>query len=133
MLTTDGRSQLLIALASTLLLPPGLTGCTRTPAQSAAPSASVTDQQRQTLEAPRQQLAPIPPPQKTRSMAVRSLTSWENPYLTVQGGMVTLHVLLADANPSQLGQGGMLRPIGARRQNLDIRVNDLPTALNAVP
>jgi hypothetical protein len=66
-------------------------------------------------------------------MAVRSLGSWENPYVTVQGGMVTLHVLMADANTSQLGQGGMLRPTGARRRNLDVRVSDLPTALNAIP
>jgi hypothetical protein len=40
---------------------------------------------------------------------------------------------MADANTSQLGQGGMLRPTGARRRNLDVRVSDLPTALNAIP
>ncbi len=66
-------------------------------------------------------------------MAVQSLTSWENPYLTVQGSMVTLHVLIADANPSNLGIGGMLRPVGARRRNLDVRLSDLPSALNAIP
>ena len=66
-------------------------------------------------------------------MAVKSLTVWENPYLTVQGGMVTLHVLQADANTSDLGVGGMLRPTGARRQELNVRVSDLPTALNAIP
>ncbi len=38
-------------------------------------------------------------------MAVKSLTTWENPYLTVQGGMVTLHVVTADANTTTLGQG----------------------------
>jgi hypothetical protein len=65
-------------------------------------------------------------------MAVKSLNLWENPYLTVQGGMVTLHVVEADANTSDLGVGGMLRPIGARRQNLNVRVSDLPTALNAI-
>lgn len=133
MFISAGRSQLLIALASALLFPLVLSGCTRTPAQAAAPSPSLAEQQRQALEAARQQLDLIPPPSKTRYMAVHSLNSWENPYITVQGGMVTLHVLLADANPSSLGQGGMLRPVGARRQNLDIRVIDLPTALNAVP
>ncbi len=75
----------------------------------------------------------IPPPSKARYLAIKSLTSWENPYLTVQGGMVTLHVLLADANTSGLGEGGLLRPVGARRQDLNIRVSDLGTALNAVP
>ena len=59
--------------------------------------------------------------------------AWENPYVTVQGGMVTLHVMLADANTSDLGVGGMLRPVGARRQDLNVRVSDLPAALNAVP
>ncbi len=66
-------------------------------------------------------------------MAVRSLTGWDNPYITVQGGMLTLHVLTADANTSGVGEGGLLRPVGARRQNLNIRVSDLPIALNAVP
>jgi hypothetical protein len=66
-------------------------------------------------------------------MAVRSLTLWENPYITVQGGMLTLHVTLADANSTDLGVGGILRPVGARRQDLNIRTADLATALNAVP
>jgi hypothetical protein len=81
----------------------------------------------------RQQMEMIPPPSKTRYMAVKSLSVWENPYLTVQGGMVTLHVMAADANKSDLGLGGMLRPTGARRQDLNVRVSDLPTALNAIP
>jgi hypothetical protein len=66
-------------------------------------------------------------------MAIRSLSDWENPYLTVQQNMATLHVTQADANPSQLGTGGMLRPVSARRQDLTVRVSDLPAALNAVP
>jgi hypothetical protein len=93
----------------------------------------LAQQQQEALNAARQQLDMIPPPSKTRYMAVSSLNSWENPYLTVQGSMVTLHVLMADENPSSLGQGGMLRPVGARRRNLDIRISDIPTALNAIP
>ena len=81
----------------------------------------------------RQQLDLIPLPTKTRYLAVKSLTTWENPYLTVQGSMLTLHVTLADANPSAMGVGGMLRPVGARRQELNIRTADLGAALNAVP
>jgi hypothetical protein len=86
----------------------------------------------QTDEA-RQQMELIPPPSKTRYLAVHSLTNWENPYITVQGGMLTLHVMMADGNTSGLGEGGLLRPVGARRQDLNIRTSDLPTALNAVP
>jgi hypothetical protein len=66
-------------------------------------------------------------------MAVHSLSTWENPYLTVQQNMATLHVTLADANSSDLGAGGMLRPVGARRQVLTIADDALPDALTAVP
>jgi hypothetical protein len=120
-----------LALTATLAAL-ALTGCTRTPA-SASTSPSLAQEQRAALDSARQQLALIPPPAKSRYLAVHSLDSWENPYLTVQGNMVTLHVLLADANPSELGVGGMLRPAGARRRNLDVRLSDLPTALNAIP
>lgn len=90
-------------------------------------------QQQRQLEVVRQQLEQIPPPSKTRYLAVKTLTAWQNPYLTIQGAMVTLHVTLADSNPSALGVGGMLRPVGARRQDLNVRTGDLPAALNAVP
>jgi hypothetical protein len=66
-------------------------------------------------------------------MSVHTLSDWQNPYITVQANMVTLHVLLADANPSGFDQGGVLRPVGARRQDLEVRIGDLPAALNAVP
>ena len=81
----------------------------------------------------RQQLDQIPPPSKTRYLAVKSLTSWENPYLTIQANMITLHVTVADSNTSELGVGGILRPVGARRQDLNVRPGDLAVALNAVP
>jgi hypothetical protein len=109
--------------ASTLL-----SGCSR--ASAGTPVAAANPQQ---VETARQQIDLIPPPSKSRYMAVRSLSTWENPYLTVQENMATLHVTLADANSSDLGTGGMLRPVGARRQDLTIRMSDLPAALNAVP
>ncbi len=114
-----------------------LTGCTRSAPASAsimaAEHAHLAQQQRQIYDEARQELEQIPPPSKNRYLAVKSLSNWENPYITVQGGMITLHVTLADANTSNLGQGSMLRPVGARRQNLDIRAGELPAALNAVP
>jgi hypothetical protein len=113
-----------------LLLPVLAGGCARTASPS---TASTQAAQQQEVEAARQQLELIPPPSKTRYMAVKSLTTWENPYLTVQGGMVTLHVVTADANTTTLGQGTMLRPLGARRQDLNVRLSELTTALNAVP
>ena len=119
-----------LALASALLLtaPLLLGGCNRV---SAGTTVVVASQQE--VDTARQQMELIPPPSKSRYMAVRSLATWENPYLTVQENMATLHVTMADANPSDLGAGGMLRPVGARRQDLNIRVSDLPAALNAVP
>ncbi|WP_260703914.1 hypothetical protein [Edaphobacter flagellatus] len=131
--TSAERFSLATLLSCALALPLTFIGCSRSSATAAQPSATLAAQQQQAMESARQQLELIPPPSKTRYMAVRSLTSWENPYLTVQGGMVTLHVLIADANPSPMGQGGLLRPVGARRRNLDVRVSDLPTALNAIP
>jgi hypothetical protein len=118
-----------------LLLSIARTGCTRTAAStsSVADAKAIAAEERQAVDLARQQMELIPPPSKTRYMAVKSLTVWENPYLTVQGAMVTLHVVEADANKSDLGTGGMLRPVGARRQDLNVRVSDLPTALNAVP
>jgi hypothetical protein len=118
----------LISMAVVLCLAVALTGCNRKAAGSTIATASPRE-----VESARQQMELIPPPSKTRYMSVHSLSTWENPYLTVQENMVTLHVTLADANESDLGVGGMLRPAGARRQDLNVRVSELPEALNAVP
>ena len=75
----------------------------------------------------------IPLPSKARYMAVHSYESWENPYITVQPDMVTLHVLVADANTSPFGAGGMLRPTGARRENLNLSPAKLAEAISAIP
>src|SRR5258708_12812147 len=116
-----------------LLLPVALTGCTRSASPSVTETKTIAAEQQQEMSLARQQMELIPPPSKTRYMAVKSLTLWENPYLTVQGGMVTLHVVQADANTSPLGVGGMLRPIGARRQALNVRGTDPPPALTPDP
>ena len=110
-----------------LALLPALCGC-HPPVPFAGGDNSV-----QAIDAIRQQIEQIPPPSKSRYLAVKSLTSWENPYLTVQANMITLHVTVADANTSDLGVGGILRPVGARRQDLNVRTSDLAAALNAVP
>ena len=128
----SGKSWVVPAVLFSLVCGLGLSGCSRSTA-AAADTRTLATAQQKALDEARQQMELIPPPSKTRYMAVKSLTLWENPYLTVQGGMVTLHVVQADANTSPLGVGGILRPIGARRQNLNVRVTDLPAALNAVP
>src|SRR6185437_15895204 len=91
----------------------------RSPEPSPASRASATAlPDPQVVATARQQIELIPPPAKSRYMAVHSLNGWENPYLTVQANMATLHITLADANPSQIGVGGMLRPVSARRQDV---------------
>ena len=80
----------------------------------------------------RQQLDLIPPPSKSRFMAIHTAESWENPSITVQPGMLELRVMLADPNPS-LGSGGMLRPVAARQQELNISLDKLDEAVSAIP
>lgn len=90
-------------------------------------------EQRAALETQREQLDLIPPPAKSRYMAIHDFHSWENPLLTVQPGMLELHVTLADSNPTPVGVGGMFRPIGARQEELNISTNTLGDAITAVP
>jgi hypothetical protein len=96
-------------------------------------SAQEVAEQHAALDTQREQLDMIPPPSKNRYMAVHTFESWENPYITVQSGMLTLHVLLADANPSNYGAGGILRPVGARKQELNISLDKLGDAVSAIP
>ena len=110
-----------------------LAGCSNAPLVSASTSKAAENERRQQMESTRAEMELIPLPSKARYLAVKSLTTWQNPYLTIQGNMVTLHVTLADANPSQFGAGGLLRPVGARQESLNVRTADLPSALNAIP
>ncbi|MES2390863.1 MAG: hypothetical protein V4555_04430 [Acidobacteriota bacterium] len=109
-----------------------LTGCHSHPA-AAANTAQVRAAHRAEVDSQRAQLEMILPPSKNRFMAVKSFESWENPYITVQPGMLELHVTLADDAPQSFGTGGMLRPIGARRQVVDISFDKLGEAMTAIP
>jgi hypothetical protein len=127
------RSILYVALLPALLLPVMLTGCTHTATPSQAEMRAIAAEQQQEASQAKQQMDAIPLPSKAQYMAVKSLNLWQNPYLTVQGGMVTMHVMLADANTSEMGKGGLLRPMGARRRNLNVRLSELSAALNSIP
>jgi hypothetical protein len=124
----DPRHSSLSVPCGVLLLV--LAGC-----HGASPAGPAADQasQRARIESERQQLDLIPPPAKSRYTTIRSFDSWLNPYLTVQASMLELHITLADANPSTLGAGGMLRPIGARRQEVNISLDSLGDAVTAIP
>jgi hypothetical protein len=66
-------------LVPTLLLPIVLTGCSRTASPGIAETKALAAEQRQEIDLARQQMDLIPPPSKTRYMAVKSLAVWENP------------------------------------------------------
>jgi hypothetical protein len=81
----------------------------------------------------RAELARIPLPTKSLYIDVHEPGAWANPFLSVDAGMLTLRVTMADANPSNVGEGTILRPEAARRQELQIRPGDLADALIALP
>ncbi len=88
--------------------------------------ATETDQQRAAL-------ATIPLPTKSLYIDVHEPGAWANPFLSVDAETLNLRVTMADANPSTVGQGTMLRPEAARRQELQLRPGDLAKALLALP
>lgn len=83
-------------------------------------------------EAYRQQLAAIPLPAKTVYTSIHTRASWANPFLIVGKSSVNLSILYPFNGPAEPGDT-FLRPVAARRRELDLRIADLPEALSAVP
>src|SRR5580658_3683901 len=81
----------------------------------------------------RAQLARIALPTKSRYVDVHEPGQWANPFLSFDAQMINLRIVQGDANPSQLGKGGLLRPAAARREELQIRPKNLVEALIALP
>ncbi len=78
-------------------------------------------------------LARVALPTKSRYVDVHEPGAWMNPFLSFDAQWINLRITRADENPSALGEGGMLRPTAARRQELQIRQKDLVDALVALP
>ena len=89
-------------------------------------NATLRDKQRAQLEA-------IPLPTKSHYIDVHEPSAWANPFLSVEPDTLNLRVNLADANPSPVGEGTMLRPAAARRQEIQLRPAELAEALVALP
>jgi hypothetical protein len=85
------------------------------------------------IDRQRAALAAIPLPTKSMYVDVHEPGAWANPFLSVGADSLNLRITLADANPSNLGQGTMLRPEAARRQEIQLRPGDLAEALIALP
>ncbi len=96
-------------------------------AQLAAQTRATTrDQQRATI-------ARISLPTKSLYVDVHEPAAWANPFLSVGVDRLDLRVVLPDANGSNVGQGTMLRPEGARRQEIQLRPAELAEAMVAIP
>ena len=96
-------------------------------AQAAAQArATARDEQRE-------QLSRIPLPTKSMYVDVHDPSAWANPFLAIGPEMITVRIINADANTSDLGKGTMLRPEAARRQEVQIRPSDLDAAMVALP
>ena len=95
---------------------------------AAAAQAASAERDRQ-----RAQLDSIPLPTKSMYVDVHDVGAWANPFLSVDSETLNLRVTLADPIASTAGQGGMLRPAGARRQELQLHPADLASALLALP
>jgi hypothetical protein len=94
--------------------------------QRAQAFATKRDQQRA-------ELAHIPLPTKSLYQDVHEPGAWLNPFLSVDADWLNLRLTMADANPSTVGEGSMLRPEAARRQEVQVRPADLADALAALP
>jgi hypothetical protein len=122
-----------------LLLPVALAACHREEqavagvAQTAVKAEQKAQEAATEIDRQREALAKIPLPTKSLYVDVREPSAWANPFLSVDSTTVNLRVIMADANPSPVGQGTMLRPEAARRQELDLRPADLADALVALP
>ena len=96
-------------------------------AQAAAQAAATKREQQ------RAAMARIPLPTKSLYVDVHEAGAWANPFLSVNTDTLSLRVTMADPNPSSLGEGTMLRPEAARRQEIQLRPGDLADALVALP
>lgn len=105
--------------------------------KSVAQNAQQAEQRAQAAATEREQeraaLASIPLPTKSLYQNIHDPSEWQNPFISVAADTLDLRVVMADANPSTVGQGTMLRPQAARRQELQIRPQDLAKALTSLP
>jgi hypothetical protein len=141
MVTPHLQLNLSAALNTTfaLLLTVSIAGCHREEQAvvGVAQTAVHAEQRAQAVATRRDQqraaLAHIQLPTKSLYVDVHEPGAWANPFLSVDADWLNLRVTMADANPSDLGAGTMLRPEAARRQEVQVRPEDLADALVALP
>ncbi|HTW80026.1 MAG TPA: hypothetical protein VME23_10825 [Terracidiphilus sp.] len=102
-------------------------------AQNAVKAEQQVQAKESQLDLDRAQLDQIPLPTKSLYIDIHDPSQWANPFLVVGPQSITLRILLPDANTSTVGQGTLLRPVSARRQELQLRPADLDKAIVAIP
>lgn len=126
------------ALATALLLA-AIPGCHKEEqavagvAQQAAKAEHQAQASASQLDRQRAQLDAIPLPSKSMYIDVHDPSQWQNPFLTVGPHTLDLRIILPESSLGSFGDGSMLRPPGARRQELQLRLADLDTAIVAIP
>lgn len=115
----------------------GAAGCSRkaitTAEQARAERREARKAERSKEEEARQELELIPPPSKNLYLSVRSQRAYQNPFLVVHARTITLTITFPDQKPAGIASGGMLRPVEARVQQLELNLSGLSTALAALP
>lgn len=125
-------------LAITLAFAAALSACSSGGNTPSAPDAAkpTPDQAKaaaQERDTDRQQLDQIPPPAKSRYLAIHTRESWGNPFLIVGKKTVTLRIMYPEPPHSDLAPGTLMQPANARKRELSLRLSELPEALVALP
>ncbi|HVZ82432.1 MAG TPA: hypothetical protein VG893_02070 [Terracidiphilus sp.] len=102
-------------------------------AQKAAAAEHKTQEANTLRDQQRAALEHIPLPTKSLYVDIHDPAAWANPFLSVEVDSIDLRINLTDANPSSLGKGTLLRPAAARRQEVQIHLSDLATAIVDLP
>ena len=125
------RSRLLLAVVVLAALT-AASGCHSRP-NNIKPTPQQVQAERKAQASDRALLDQIPPPAKSRYMAIRSRNDWQNPFLIIGKKTVSLRIMYPPPPQSNLIPGHLLQPTAARKRVLDLRLNDLSEALASVP
>lgn len=110
-----------------------MTGCGRHANNVVKASPQQVKAARQEQASDRELLDQIPPPAKSRYMAIRQKSAWDNPFITVSSKTVSLRVMNPPPPHTGAMTGSFLQPTSARRNRLELRLSDIPEALASIP
>ena len=133
------RAKIKGIVALALLLPAVLVACHKEEqavegvAQNAVNAEKKAQASATALDQERAQLDQIPLPTKSLYVDVHEPSQWINPFLSVGPDLITLRVIVGDESTNPGGQSSLLRPEAARRQELELRPEELDKAIVAIP